>query len=241
MNELELLRREYNVKTVSFFDETFTIDRRRVAVLCDAIKSSKLGIKWYCNTRVELVDKKLLKLMYRSGCRGISFGVESGSQKILNNIMKGSTVKEAENAIKWAKESGLKVFCSFIFGLPGETMETIMETRDFVDRTLPTGAQFNVAVPYPGTKLYRELGCHSMDINWRELYQDKAIVQTCGLSIDEVNSARIAAYRRLYTNPLWWKQNIFHVLRHPEDLMLASRFVLKIGNNFLRHGMKDAH
>lgn len=241
LEELELLRKVYNVKMVSFFDETFTMDRSRVMVLCDRMRASGLNIKWYCNTRVELLDEELLGLMYSSGCRGISFGIESGSQKILDNVEKGSTVKEAENAIMWAKAAGLKVFCSFIFGLPGETQETIMETRNFVNRTLPTAAQFNVAVPYPGTRLFADLGCNEKVLDWRGLYQEKSIVQTCELSIGEIDSARMSAYSMLYKNLGWWKQNILHVLKHPGDFSLASRFVLKIGNNFLVHGMKDAH
>ena len=132
ISELRYLKKIYNIKTVSFFDETFTIDRKRVLAICDSLKSENLRILWYCNTRVGLVDEDLLKKMFEAGCRGISYGIESGSQTILDNAGKGATVEQSEKAIMLAKKTGLKVLCSFIFGLPGENWATIDETIKFV-------------------------------------------------------------------------------------------------------------
>jgi radical SAM superfamily enzyme YgiQ (UPF0313 family) len=244
INELRYLKKRFNVKTVSFFDETFTINRNRVMAIAEAIKKEKLGIVWYCNTRVDLVDRDLLKAMYDGGCRGISFGIESGSQKILDNAKKGITVEQAENAIKWAKEVGIKVYCSFMFGLPGENWETVKETIDFVKRTLPTSAQFNVAVPYPGTELYKiavEKGWIKEGASWREMYQHEAIMRTDELSYEDLNKARKMAYRALYFNPKWWLQNVGHALRHTEDLPLAMKYAIKIIKNYVFHRMTHAH
>lgn len=244
INELRYLKRRFNVRTVSFFDETFTINRDRVMIIAEAIKKEKLSIIWYCNTRVDLVDRDLLKAMYDGGCRGISFGIESGNQKILNNAKKGITVEQAENAIRWAKEVGIKVYCSFMFGLPGENWKTVKETINFVKRTLPTGAQFNVAVPYPGTELYKiavEKKWIKEGANWREMYQHEAIMRTDELSYEDLNKARKMAYRALYFNPKWWLQNVGHTLRHPEDLPLATKYVIKIIKNYIFHKMTHAH
>jgi len=228
---------------VSFFDETFTIDRKRVLDIVDGIREAGLKIKWYCNTRVELVDEELLAAMYRGGCRGISFGVESGSQSVIDKAEKGSTVEQAEHAIRWAKKAGIKVYCSFIMGLPGETWETVRETIAFVRRTLPTGAQFNVATPYPGTKLFDAVyGKKAEDSSdWRKLYQYQAVAGNEALSPQDLDRARMMAYRSLYLNPRWWLQNIWHVVRHPGDFEIAAKFALKIINNFLVHGMKHGH
>jgi len=241
LQELKYLKEKHNIKTVSFFDETFTIDRRRVVEIADGIEEAGLNIKWYCNTRVELVDEELLQTMYRGGCRGISYGVESGSQGILDAAQKGSTVEQAERAIKWAKKAGVKVYCSFIFGLPGETQETVKETIRFVGRTLPTGAQFNVAVPYPGTKLYEMVHGAEACLDWRRLYQDQAVLGTEALSPEDLDRARLSAYRSLYFNPRWWGQNIRHVVRHPDDLEMAVKYALKIADNYLFHRMRHAH
>ncbi len=243
LEELRYLKRNYDIKTVSFFDETFTIDRQRVVDIAQGVREAGLGIKWYCNTRVDLVDEELMQVMYKGGCRGISYGVESGSQEVLDNAGKDCTVNQAENAIKWAKKAGIKVYCSFIFGLPGETSETVRETLGFIKGVLTTSAQFNVAVPYPGTELYdivyRERA--QSPTGWDSLYQHQAVVGTQALSPHELDQARLSAYRTLYTNPRWWLQNIWHVLKHPGDLDLASRYVLKLVNNYFFQRMRHGH
>ena len=243
LEELKYLKENHNIKTVSFFDETFTIDQQRVLKIAQGIREAKLDIRWYCNTRVELVDEELLQVMYRGGCRGISYGVESGSQRILDDAQKGSTVEQAEKAIRWAKKAGIKTYCSFIFGLPGETQGTVKETIGFVKRTLPTSAQFNVAAPYPGTKLYEMVYDANVatPTDWRRLYQDQAVIGTEALRPEDLNRARLSAYRSLYFNPRWWAQNIWHVIRHPDDFELAVKFVFKIVDNYLFHRMRHAH
>lgn len=243
LDELRYLKENYNIKLVNFFDETFTIRRDRVIDIANAIRNEGLNISWYCNSKVDLVDEELLKIMKEGGCRGISYGIESGNQKILDNAKKNTTIKQAEKAIKMTKKVGIKAYCSFLFGLPEENWNTVRQTIDFVKRTLPTGAQFNVAVPYPGTELYnialKKRWIGSMD--FRNLYQHESVMRTDELSADDLNEARRMAYKALYSNPRWWMQNILHVVRNPEDFMLATRYVMKIMNNFFVRRMEHGH
>ena len=239
--ELMYLKKEKKIRTVSFFDETFTIDRDRVEGICKAIRTHNLRIKWYCNTRVDLVDEELLKMMRASGCEGISFGVESGSDKILNSINKGFSVNQAERAIKISKRAGIKVNCSFVVGFPEENKSTIEETKKFVSRTLPNGAQFNVFVPYPGTPLYEEIFCKESKVDWRLLYQDHSITSTENMSSSDIDRTRVNMYRSLYINPGWWLNNIWHVCSQPRDFPMAFAYVRRIFSNFVVHGMNDAH
>lgn len=244
LNELGYLKKRFHVRTISFFDETFTMDRKRALELSEGIQRENLDIKWYCNTRVELVTKDLLKKMREGGCRGIAFGVESGSQQILDNIQKGNTVEEAEAAIKWTKEAGIKAYCSFIIGLPGENWDTIHETIAFLKRTRPTGAQFNVAVPYPGTPMFDtaiEKGWVKPSLNWRELYQHSSNMRTDSLNSEELEKARRMVYRELYFNPKWLLGNLYWVFKHPEDFYLGSRYFIKIMNNYFLHEMQHSH
>ncbi len=242
LDELRFLKRQYGIKTVSFFDETFTLDRKRVLAICSAMESEELKVRWYCNTRTHLVDEELLKIMYHAGCRGISFGVESGSQKILDSSSKCTKVDQARNAILWSKKAGIKVFASFIIGLPGEDWSTVKETIAFVRRTLPTSAEFNVAVPYPGTELYESaVGSKGKQVNFRLLYQHDAVLGTGTLKPEDLNRARNMAYRSLYFNPAWWASNIGHVIRHPEDAELASKYAMKVLRNYLFYRMEHAH
>ncbi|MEM5816023.1 MAG: radical SAM protein [Candidatus Aenigmatarchaeota archaeon] len=244
IEELKLLYEKYDVRVVSFFDETFTINRDRVIKICEYIKEELPELRWYCNTRVELVDLELLQIMYEGGCRGIAFGVESGSQRILDNVKKGNTVMDAENAIIWAKSVGIKVFTSFIFGLPGENWDSIKETIEFVKRTLPHGAQFNVAVPYPGTEFYKYIAKNKLfakEYSWEELMQHKAIIKTENLSPEDLLMARKKAYRTLYFNPKWVLQNFLWIIRHPEDFYVGFRYYLKALKNYLFYKMEHAH
>ncbi len=242
VEEMRYLKERYHLRTASFFDETFTLDRKRVARVCEALMTEELEINWYCNTRAHLVDREMLALMKRAGCRGISYGIESGSQRILDSCEKSLKVEQARKAITWAKEAGIKTFCSFIFGLPGEDWDSVKETLTFVKETLPTSAQFNVAVPYPGTRLYREtMGEGAESADFRKLYQDSAVIGTEALPPDDLDRARKLAYRSLYLNLRWWTSNLGHVIRNPEDLDLALRYAIKIADNYLVHGMKHAH
>ncbi|MHC1624627.1 MAG: B12-binding domain-containing radical SAM protein [Methermicoccaceae archaeon] len=243
LTELRELKDRYNIRTVSFFDEIFTFDKDRVVELCDGMISEGMHIRWYCNTRVDHVEEDLLRLMREAGCRGISFGVESGSDKILKMAKKGATVEQAEDAVQAAKRAGLKTLLSFMFGLPGESPETVDETISFVRRVLPTGAQFNVAVPYPGTELYelcRKEG-YINNLDWRDLFQHHAVLRTVDMTAGELERARLKAYRSLYFNPRWVLSNVRFLLREPEELPLAVKYYIKSLKNYLLYGMKHAH
>ena len=243
MKELRYLKKKYDVKLISFFDETFTIDKQRIMDICQSMTEEKLDIKWYCNTRANLLDEELIIAMRKAGCRGMSIGVESGSQEILDNASKRITVDEARTVIRLTKQSGIKVLCSFIFGLPGENWDTVEETIQFVKETLPTGVQFNVAVPYPGTELYRWAIEKSLlkEMDWRQLYQHESIVGTEDMTPEDLNKARYMAYKALYTYPVWYLENVKHVLKNPDDFNMAVKYSIKIINNFLLHRMEHSH
>lgn len=242
--EIKYLYENHGIKTISFFDETFTHDRNRVVEICNRIIDEKINIKWYCNTRSNKVDFELLKLMKFAGCEGMSFGIESGSQNLLNNSKKGTTIEQNYKAIKLAKKAGIKTYCSFMFGLPGENWTTVSETINFVKRALPNGAQFNVVVPYPGTKLLDiaiEAKWVSKDIDWTKLYQHISTMRTDDLSTEDLEAARKKAYRSLYFNPKWIFMNAIWVLKRPNDLPLAVKYYFKSLRNYVVYGMEHSH
>jgi len=143
INELKLLKKLGNIKYVWFFDETFTINRKRVMEICQRMIKENIKIKWFCDSRADLVDKKLLKIMRKAGCIGISFGVESGSQTILDNMNKGITVEQAKNALKLTRKAHIPIQLNLILGYIGENRKTLMETEAFVREILPEFLQIN--------------------------------------------------------------------------------------------------
>jgi anaerobic magnesium-protoporphyrin IX monomethyl ester cyclase len=155
VDELEFLHNTYGAKYFAFLDDAFTVDQLRVTEICEKIKNRKLKIKWSCETRVDLVTKELLLKMREAGCIAVWFGIESGSQPVLNAMGKGISLAQTIRAFKWAKEAGLKPNPNVILGFPGETKETAWETIKFVKRLIPDYMGcFTVATPYPGTPLY---------------------------------------------------------------------------------------
>lgn len=153
-DELELLTEEYNVRTVEFLDDTFTLNKRRAEEICDELVKRKIDVPWACSSRVDTINAKLASKLKRAKCFVVYLGVESGSQRILNLMRKGITISQAEKAVRLMKKVGLEVLTSFILGMPSETVEEAEKTIDFAVKLNPEYAQFTIATPYPGTELY---------------------------------------------------------------------------------------
>ncbi|MEJ2271972.1 MAG: radical SAM protein, partial [Candidatus Bathyarchaeota archaeon] len=153
VDELEWLRDEHGADAFSFYDDTFTLNKNRALEICEEIKNRKIKLPWDCQTRVSTVSKEMLTKMREANCQQVFFGVESGCQKILNAVNKGTTVEQNKAAIKLAKESGLFVAVSVMVGYPGETPEMLNQTIDLLRETEPDDAYICVATPYPGTEL----------------------------------------------------------------------------------------
>jgi len=153
VDEMEYIR-ECGAEAFSFCDETFTLDKKRVYKICEEIRRRKVDLPWDCQTRTDLVSKEILINMKESGCQLICLGVESGSQKILDAMRKGTTVEKNEKAIKLAKKVGLPVAASFMLGYPGENYETVKQTFEFIHRVKPDIVYLCLATPFPGTDFY---------------------------------------------------------------------------------------
>lgn len=163
VDELEWMKDKYKPDAFAFHDETFTYDKKRVIEICDEIKTRKIGLPWDCSTRVDQITEEVLAKMHQANCQNVSFGVESGNQKMLDVMRKGTTVEQNERAIKWAKEIGISVAISVIIGYPGETQDTLRQTLDFIRRTEPDDVYMSLATPYPGIELYDRV----KDLGWK--------------------------------------------------------------------------
>ena len=154
--EVAELNKRYGLDFVSFQDDCFVVDKKRVYKFCDLLDASGLDIKWSCCGRVTIVDEPLLRRMRASGCTSVSYGIESGSQEILDRYHKGAKVERAKEAIRATRAAGLRCPTSFMLGSFGETRETAWETVEFCkDAGIPLQALM-LTTPYPGTPLYEE-------------------------------------------------------------------------------------
>jgi radical SAM superfamily enzyme YgiQ (UPF0313 family) len=154
MDDIKYVKSKYNMKEISFWDDTMTVNKKWLEKFCNCLIENKVNVTWTCYSRVDTVNLEILKLMKKAGCWNIFYGYESGNQQLLDNINKGITLEQIRNANKWTKEAGIEVRASFMIALPGETPEMAKKTIDFAIELEPEYAQFSITTPYPGTKLF---------------------------------------------------------------------------------------
>jgi anaerobic magnesium-protoporphyrin IX monomethyl ester cyclase len=201
VDELEWLRDTFGASAVAFYDDTFTFDAKRAVAICDEMKSRNVDLLWDCRTRVDRVSKELLAKLRNTNCQVIHFGVESGSQKMLNAMRKGTTVEQNATAIKWAKEVGILVAISLVLGYPGETPEMMKQTIDFVRRTEPDYVYICEAVPYPGTELHdvvKELGW-KMSPDWSQYHEQTQVFKSPLLPLEKIEETKKAFYDHFFS------------------------------------------
>ena len=157
VDELEELIKVHKAKEIKFFDDTFTLNKKRIYEIFKVMSKRNLKFPWSCLTRVNCVDYPLLKTMKQAGCWQVAFGLESGDQRMLNIMKKGTTVEQNRKAVIWAKKAGLNVRAYFVLGMPGETSQSIRKTIDFA-KSLPLDiVTFYTLTIYPGNELYKML------------------------------------------------------------------------------------
>ncbi len=205
LNELEYdVFKKHKISSFRFWADTFNSDKDYVKKICRGIIDRKLPLEWVINSRVDNIDEEMLRLMKKAGCKGVGFGVESGVQKILNNIKKGTTLEDTEEAFKLCKKVDLSSFAFIIFGLPGETELTIKETMKFVNKLNPDYIDYYPAVPYPGTELYNIAKKNNWLISddWRRYEFGDCVINTDNLTAEMVMNYRKSAYIRFYLTSL---------------------------------------
>ncbi len=171
IQEIEQGIKDYGIKAVWFYDDTFDANPKRLEKLCDIFIERKYGINWYAEVRVDILTKPLLEKMVRSGLYYLSFGVEAGSERVRKEIIrKNVDIEQVRRTIKWAKELGITPNPFFIFSHPTETWEEAQETIRLIEE-FSSDCDISVSILhiYPGTdleKTAKELGVLPEDFTW---------------------------------------------------------------------------
>lgn len=153
-DEIEHNYKKYGIRQFAIKDSTFTADKQWVYDICAEIEERNLKIHWTCNSRANLLDEDLLRVMKKSGCYFIAFGIESGSQKILDILQKGITVQEIRDGLALCKKTGMKRIGTFMIGNPTENETDALETLRMI-KSLDLDLAFTFAtIAYPGTPIY---------------------------------------------------------------------------------------
>ena len=190
-------------------DDIWNLDLKRAKTLCQALIDNRLNhVPWVTihGMKVNSTDPELFQLMKAAGCKRVGFGIESGDDEILRKVIKkGQTVEMVRNAIKWAKAAGLQTMGFFIYGMPGETEETMEKTTRLALELDPDLAHFLMATPYPGTEMWDILQREGLvqPGNWDELaiQEDRAHFSYGNLPAEVVERKWHEAHRRFYLRP----------------------------------------
>jgi len=203
VDEMEMIHNKYDVSQVTFYDDAFTVNRDRVLKICEELHTRKLEIVWDCGTRVDMVDRELLKTMRDAGCIAVWLGVESGSETILGAMKKSIKLNQTRLAYKTAHEVGLMTIANTVLGFPGETEQTARETINFVKELNPDDVGFYVATPYPGTPMYEQVKKNGwLRVTDFDKYDTAGpTFETPWLSMKRLAEIRYKAYQEFYLRP----------------------------------------
>ena len=198
-----------------FYDDSFTLDKERVFTIAEKLIRSGIKIAWTCETRVNLVNKDLLRNMKRAGCYAVAYGIESASPEILKTLHKDITLEQVEEAVRISREAGLQIIGYFMLGSPGETPETIRQTIDFARNLKLDFAQFSVTTPFPGTDLYDlYMQDRHENIPWESFVYSGAdsqmapLFESERLSRSDLKYWTRQAYRDFYLRPAYLWQRL---------------------------------
>lgn len=186
---------------VYFVDDHFLLQPKRIEAICAGIHDAGVTIQWGCEGRVDSTAQHLFPLMAKAHCRTVMFGIESGSQAVLDRLKKEQTLADVETAVTNAKRAGIEIVHGFcVVGSPDETVADIRATFDFVSRLPLDTFAFNRLCVYRGTPLWREYlrrGLVDDGEDWYKYFKCSEIDPTC-LPGEVINAERNAGLRRLF-------------------------------------------
>lgn len=189
---------------IMFQADTFTANKDMVKELCRKIIGEGLCFRWVCNTHIATIDKEMVDLMKQAGCWMIAPGIESCSNKVLKNIRKQITVKQIYEVVEMIHKAGIEVWGYFVYGLPGDTKDTLEENTRCALKLPLDMANFAIAAPYPGTQFHNQAVENNWLVasNWEDYDQnDSAIVDYGHLKPDDIIKAIKKANLKFFSRP----------------------------------------
>ena len=203
LEELDVIVNEYKMNTFEFVDDLFTLDKRRVFEFCEGVKQRGYELTWTCSARADTVTPELLRAMAGAGCRIIYYGVESGSQRILDKVGKRETLEQMAQAVKWTHEASMRSWGFFIIGFPDETPEEVEQTIAFASELELDYAEFFICSAFPGSPLYEYAIEESLvhKRSWSDISYGKANIENRYMTPQELERYMVKGYRDFYTSP----------------------------------------
>jgi radical SAM superfamily enzyme YgiQ (UPF0313 family) len=212
VDELTILHEKYGLTQMEFLDDIFTLNKRRAAQIASEIRMRGLDINWVASSRVDTIDKDLISKLKRGGLNALYYGVEAGSQRILDLMNKHVKIEQVKDAFRATHECGVATLGSFMFGYPGETLDEMRQTMGLSVKLNPDLAQFSILTPFPGTPIYQRLMASGLLVtdDWDRYTVLEPIIkyETFGYSAKKLKSILSEAYRRFYLRPYYLAKHL---------------------------------
>ncbi len=204
--EIEHLIERYAPKVIRFEDETFGLNMPRTKQILRGILARDVHRKarFSAQTRVDRLDEEFVELLREANFETLELGVESGNAGILERVKKGITLEQVERAVRLAKGAGLRVWCKFILGHPGETIDTVRDTLRFIVKLNPDRLSVSLMTPYPGTPIHEmalrgEGGYRLLGSTWDKFDKySSGVLELEGVSLGQLKRYQLACYLMLY-------------------------------------------
>ncbi len=238
LDELEYLVKEYDIKEVCFEDDNLSLDPKRLEDICLGIIERNLDIRW--NTpngiSVKMLSPQLIKLMKKSGCKRLNFGIESGDEHILHNVIKKDfRLDKFKEIITSCRKEGIVTSGYFVIGMPGETKESIERSLDFAKSLDLNEVAVFIATPFPGTELYdickekKYLKYEYDQITAEDEIESKIFFETPLISGNELRKAQSRFYSEFYKAQAL-RRPVYYLKRMLKDPGLILRYIKEVFN-----------
>ena len=225
-------------KEIFIRDETFTAYKKRNLEICKGLIENNLDIGWICNARTDMIDEETVIAMKRAGCHLLKFGVESGSQTILDNIHKDITLGQTREAFALCKKHRIDAHAHVMIGCIGENADTLKKTIQFVKQIDPTTASFGIFTPYPGAEVFEYVahrhpeiadgaGADLTKLHITGFFNDSF----CDLTRPELENGVRKAYRQFYFRPAYLAKRLLAIRSAGELIryMIAASNIFSFG------------
>lgn len=210
VDEMEHLQKNYDIDVLTFMDDNFDLDKKRVMMLCDEIRERDLDILWGYQSASVIKDEEMLKKLRNVGCRILTYSIETSSRKSIDVMKKKINMQQVRDVFQISKELGMIRIANIILGLPGETKKDVEESIELARALDPEYALFFLPTPYPGTKFYETAEKMGMikELDWSKYDTANPIIETEQLSLDELRELNKRAYMEFYLRPAIIKSNL---------------------------------
>ncbi|GHU85526.1 B12-binding domain-containing radical SAM protein [Deferribacterales bacterium] len=225
LGEMRLLKEHYGIREIRFADDNITVDRDYIDSLCEAIIDSDLNLSLFTQARADRLDDKLVKTMKRAGFYNFAIGIESASPTMLKNMDKREDIDAIKTAIKILHDNGILITGFFIFGMPGETKQTIKETMDFMMNEPLDLVSVTILTVLPGSEYWDELKGQYTNI-FSQAYFSEVNYVPDGLTTEEIVYAEKQALRKFYLRPkIIFKLMKYIKFRYISHFLTRMRYV----------------